>query len=95
MEQRMTNEQKLEEIYQIVTAAESRRKSMMWLRIGKWLIILSLVYLVYSNPQAIMGRVTDIIKPMVLSTASGMIETQKAELSKSLKDLLPAGVELQ
>lgn len=89
MDQRMTNEQKLEEIYQIVTATESRRKSMMWLRIGKWLIILSLVYIIYSNPQAIMGRVTDVLKPVILSTASGMIESQKEQLQNSLKGMLP------
>jgi len=95
MDQRMTNEQKLEEVYQILTAQEARRKGMLWMKVAKWLIIFSLIYLIYSNPQAIMGRVTEVIKPLILSTASGMIATQKEELSKSLKDMLPAGVELK
>ncbi len=91
----MTNEQKLEQIYQILLDNESRRKSAMWLRITKWLIIAGLIYVVVTNPQDIMTRVTEVIKPIILSTASGMIAGQKAELMKSLQDILPSGVWIQ
>lgn len=88
----MTNEQKLEQIYQILLDNESRRISTMWLRITKWIIIACLIYVVITNPQGIMTRVSDIIRPIVLSTAHDMIEGQKAELMKSLKEALPQGV---
>jgi len=35
------------------------------------------------------------LKPIILSTASGMIENQKSELINSLKDVLPSGIEIQ
>lgn len=91
----MTNEQKLEQIYQIVSDAESRRKSLMWFRIVKWLIIFALIYLVAMNRELVMTRVIDVVKPFVLSTASGMIANQKEELMKSLQSALPQGVGIQ
>jgi len=88
-DQQLTNEQKLEEVYQIITKQESRRKTAMVMRFFKWIIIFGFLYLIATNPEAIMGKVTEMIKPLILSTASGMIESQKTELEKALQDMLP------
>jgi hypothetical protein len=91
---RMTNEQKLEEIYEIITADESRRKSLMWLGVFKWIIIIAAVTYVAMNPKMVMQQVTERIQPFVLATASGMIENQKADLKKSIEEIL-GGVPIQ
>ena len=91
----MTNEQKLEQIYQIVSDAESRRKSLMWFRIIKWLILIALIALIAMNREYVTTRVIEVVKPFVLSTASGMIANQKEELMKSLQSALPQGVGIQ
>lgn len=46
----MTNEQKLDEIYQIIKAQESRAIRARWFRLFKWIIILALVYYISQNP---------------------------------------------
>ncbi len=91
----ITNEQKLEAVFRIVTEQEERRKTAFHLRLLKWCIIAGLVYLVASQPELILSKATEIIKPFILSTASGMISNQKSELMKSLKDVLPPGIDVR
>lgn len=91
----MTNEQKLEEIYRIIKAQESRRQMSQWVRIFKWGVIMVFVYIVATHPEAVSQRVTEVLKPIILSTASGMIESQKEQLQNSLKGMLPEWIELQ
>ena len=95
MERNLTPGEKVDTIYTILTQWEARRKRAAWYRVFKWIIILMVVYLIATRPDMIMWRITETLKPLILSTASGMISTQKAELSKALKDLLPSGVEIQ
>ena len=90
----MTNEQKLEEIYQIITADESRRKSLMWLGIIKWMIIIALVTYVAMNPEKVLQQITERIQPLVLETASGLVTKQKEDLKKSIEEIL-GGVPIQ
>lgn len=91
----LTNEQKLNQIYSVVMANESRRKSLMWFRFFKWVIIIAIAYFVVTQPDKIIWPLTERIKPIIMSTASGMISDQKAEMIKSLKDILPPDVEIQ
>jgi hypothetical protein len=90
-----TNEQKLNEVYRITIANEARRKSAARLKFFKWIIIFILAYFAITRPEVIMGRLMTTLQPMILSTASGMINTQKADLMKSIKDALPPGYDVQ
>ena len=91
----ITNEQKLEAIFRIVTEQEERRKTAFRLRLLKWCIFAGVVYFIVSQPEMILSKVTEILKPFVLSTASGMISNQKNEFMKSIKDVLPSGMEVK
>ncbi len=91
----ITNEQKLEAMFRIITEQEDRRKRAQWFRLLKWCILAVGIYFIATQPALILGKVTEIIKPLVLSTASGMISTQKDELMKSIKDVLPAGIDVK
>lgn len=91
----LTNEQKLNQIYTIVTDMESRRKRAMWFRFLKWILIFGLAYVLVSQPDKIIWPITDYIKPIILSTASGIVAEQRAEMMKNIKDILPADIELQ
>ncbi len=79
----MTNEQKLDEMHEILIRQEKRRRSAMWFKFFKWLIIAGVVYFTYTHPDAIMGRLTEVLKPMVLSTASGIINDVKKQMNIS------------
>ncbi|NRH20937.1 hypothetical protein HOO68_02750 [Candidatus Gracilibacteria bacterium] len=91
----LTPAEKLNEVYILLLAEESRRISRLRLRVFKWIIIILLVVIVVTNPEFIVGKITEIMKPIILSTASGMIENQKSELINSLKNILPGGAEIQ
>ncbi len=95
MERNLTPGEKVDTIYTILTQWEARRKRASWYRIFKWIIILIIAYLLLTRPEMIMWRITETLKPLILSTASGMISSQKAELSKTIKELLPPGIEIQ
>lgn len=86
----MTNEERLAEIYDIVTRQEARRKSGIYFFICKWLIIASLAYFVFSHPKEVIGKITEIVKPIVMEEVKTMMQDQKTELQESLKNMLPA-----
>ena len=85
----MTNEQKLDEIHAILIRQEKRRRSAMWLKFFKWLIIGGAMYFVLTHPDAIMWRLTEVLKPIVLSTASGVVTSQKEMYLKTVQDMFP------
>ena len=91
----LNNEQKLTQIYEIVMENEARRKRASFFRFLKWIVILGFLYVVATNPDAIMWRLTETLKPIILSTASGIIAGQKAQMIESMKDILPPGTEIQ
>ena len=88
----ITNEQKLEAIFRIVNEQEERRKAAFRFRLLKWFIFAGLAYFIVSQPEMMLSKATEILKPFILSTASGMISNQKNEFMKSIKDALPAGI---
>ncbi len=61
----------------------------------KWIVILLFVSMLAIYPEVIMWKITEVLKPIILSTASGMISAQKVELTKTIEGLLPSGTEVR
>lgn len=68
-----TNEQKLDEIYHIIKAQESRAARARWYRLVKWVIILVIVYYVAQNPGVVLSKLTDLIMPAVMDNMQQQI----------------------
>jgi hypothetical protein len=62
----MTNEQKLDEIYQIVKAQQSAATRAKWFRLSKWIAILLLAYYISQNPGVFFDKLTDLLMPAVM-----------------------------
>lgn len=88
MDTKMTNEKKLDAIYDMLQRQESRQRRSVWMRFLKWLLIISFAYFVYSDPQAFSSRFTHMIEPMITATASGMIAHQKEELEHTIQKMI-------
>ena len=86
----MNNEEKLNEIYTIVVSQENRRKAGIYFVFFKWILIASLAYFIISHPEEVVGKITEIVKPIVMEQIKIMMQDQKNELQESLKDMLPA-----
>jgi hypothetical protein len=89
MPNNLTNEQKLEEIYTILTSMERRRMQAWILRLVKWIIIIWLVGFVVSNPWVVISKLTEIIQPIVMEQVQTMMEQNKDALMESVKDFMP------
>lgn len=89
METPLTNEQKLDEIYQIVRTQERRRMQASLGRIIKWIIILWVVGFIYSQPELVIQKITDTLAPIILDQVNVIMEENKANLMKSMEDILP------
>lgn len=63
----MTNEQKLDEIYQIIKTQESRATRAKWFRLLKWVAILALAYYISQNPGVFFDKITDLVMPAVMN----------------------------
>lgn len=85
----LTNEQKLDEIYHIIKASERHRLQASVARIAKWVIILSIVGFVVSNPDVVIKKMTEIIQPIVMDQVKTMMESNQDSIMNSLKDMLP------
>lgn len=95
MSSNLTPAEKVDKIYNLLIEAEKRRILQIRWRTFKLVVLLLLVLLIVTQPELILWKITEVLKPIILSTASGMIENQKSELINSLKDALPSGIEMQ
>jgi hypothetical protein len=89
LENIMTNEQKLDEIYQILKAQQSAATRARWFRIIKWIIILGLMYLVATNPGILLEKITELIMPAVMDNMKTMMEQDSANILEQFKDIIP------
>lgn len=85
----MTNEQKLEEIYQIVKWQQAAATRAKWFRLLKWIIILGWVYYISQNPWIILSTVTDMVMPTVMENMKTMMAEDSAGIMEQVKDMLP------
>ncbi len=88
MLQEPNNEQKLTYIYQSLKDQDSRRIRAIWYKALKWVIILGLAYLALTNPGFIIGKMTEIIQPIVMDQMKTMMEKNKESLMESVQDFI-------
>lgn len=85
----MTNEQKLDEIYQIIKEQEARASRGRLFRILKWIFILGLIVVISQNPGIILNWITDLVMPTVMDNMKTMLEEDSASIMQQFKDILP------
>jgi len=89
LEQIMTNEQKLDEIYQIVKDQESRRQRAAIFRFIKWLIIFIAVYFIVKNPGVFIDKLMDILMPLVFENMKTSLTDESSGIMKQFQELIP------
>jgi len=89
LEHIMTNEQKLEEIYQILKAQEARLARARLFRILKWMFIFVVVFIIIKNPSIILNSLTELIMPVIMDNMKTMMEQDSANIMQQFKNLIP------
>lgn len=89
-----TNAEKLDEIYRILKKQESRRKVGVWYHIFKLLFLAGLAFFVFTNSSLILGKLTDILIPLVTENMKTVMKDQKNGLLDQMKDMLPENIPL-
>lgn len=84
----MTNEQKLDEIYQIVKAQQSAATRAKWFRLFKWIVILLIAYYISQNPGVFFDKITDLVMPAVMSNMEQQM-TGSWGMLEQIQDMLP------
>lgn len=90
----LSNEQKLTYIYHTLQAQESRRKRAAFYRFLKWLVVIGCVYLIATYPKEIFSKISELVRPIVMEQVDMIMEQNKNNLLKSIKDVLPDEIEL-
>ncbi len=88
--QEPNNEQKLSFIYNTLKDQEIRRVRAIWYKFSKWTIYLGLIYLAVTNSALIIGKLTEVIQPIVMDQMKTLLEKNKDALMESVKGLLPS-----
>lgn len=84
-----TNEQKLDAIYRIVKAQESRATRAKWFRLLKWIIILAIAYFVAQNPTFLLEKMTEYIMPAVMENMQQQM-TGSGGLLDQVQGMIPS-----
>jgi len=82
----MTNEQKLDEIYQIVKAQQSAATRAKWFRLLKWIILLGIAYFIAKNPGLFLDKITELVMPTIMENMKTMMTE---DLMKQVQDAFP------
>jgi len=86
IENMMTNEQKLDEIYQIVKAQQSAATRAKWFRLLKWIILLGIAYFIAKNPGLFLDKITELVMPTIMENMKTMMTE---DLMKQVQDAFP------
>ena len=89
-----TNAEKLDEIYRIIKKQESRRNAGIWYHFFKLLFLIGLAFFVYTNSSLILGKLTDILIPLVTENMKTVMKDQKNGLLDQMKDMLQQDVSI-
>lgn len=57
----LTNEQKLDEIYEMLRSQQSAQSRAFWYRMLKWCLILGVGYFTLSHPGYVTGKIMDYV----------------------------------
>ena len=61
---------------------------MMWYKGAKWVIILTIAYMVITYPSLIIGKLTEIMKPIVMEQVDIIMKDNKDSLTKGMQDIV-------
>lgn len=81
----MTNEEKLNEIYDIVTRQESRLRRAAFFRFLKYLIILTALIYIVMNPDKTIGKFLETMRPYLMDQVNAILSDQKEALMKDIQ----------
>ncbi len=84
----LTNEQKLDYIYNTIKAQEARNTRARWFHLLKWLVIFLLMYFVATNPTFILDKVTAIMRPFIIENVKSMTDKTKSNFLDDIKKVL-------
>lgn len=90
----LSNEQKLTYIYHMLKDQEARHKRAMWYKFFKWVIVIGAITLLALYPGQIMGKIFEFVKPLLMEQTQSIMEENKNNLMKSLKDIFPDALEI-
>lgn len=80
--------EKVDVIFDIIQESESRRRRGSLFRMLKWAIIFAVVFLVATQPEVIIGKITNYLQPIVMEQMKTVIDSQKESMMKQAKDLM-------
>ena len=84
----LTNEQKLDEIYQIVKDGESHRRRVFWWNLLRRMIIYGLIVIGYLYYPIIIAKVIEVMKPMILEQAKTLMKENKAGMMEQARKII-------
>jgi hypothetical protein len=67
----------------------------MWYSIVKKLIFIGIIAVIFLYPKEILGNITAYLKPLIVEQSQWIIEENKANLIKSIKDVLPENIQIE
>jgi hypothetical protein len=85
----VSNEQKLTYIYETLKAEEQRRKHRRWLRVLKWILLISVAYLVFTYKAIIMEKSYEYVSNRIRTEMKRVSEEQKSSILRGVQELLP------
>ncbi len=88
MNNRLNNEQKLDEVYTIIKLQESRAMRARWFNAIKWIIILGITYFIATNPIFIIEKVTTIMRPLIIANIKNLVDEEKSGMLEEMKAYL-------
>ncbi|MBP6981738.1 hypothetical protein KBB25_03115 [Candidatus Gracilibacteria bacterium] len=89
-----TNAEKLDEIYRILKKQEARQRTSFWYHIFKLFFLIGLGFFLFTNSSLILGKLTDILIPLVTENMKTVMKDQKNGLLDQMKDMLPPDIQL-
>lgn len=97
----LTNEQKLNEIYDILKVQESRRKRTVFYKFLKWGVILWVVYFAFTHQDLVFDISKKIAQPILTKVIDtvlndpdvGIMSTMKDKLLQSSQNLAPQSIQ--
>jgi hypothetical protein len=84
----LTNEQKLDYVFETIKKQESRNAWARWFNMAKWFLILFVAYFVATNPTFILDKVTAIMRPFIIENVKSMTDRSKSNFLDDIKKVL-------
>jgi predicted tellurium resistance membrane protein TerC len=86
----LSNEQKLDEIYDMLRTQENARRRALWWGLFRRAVFYGLIIFIATNPTFFIEKAMEIMKPMISKTIDEMMTSQKDTLMKNIKEMMPA-----